>query len=46
MWLTDTNSLLHKIETENVYKGFNKNKELLDFRNYSKGTIFMIIQIK
>ena len=46
MWLTDTNSLLHKIETENFYKGFYKNKELLDFRNYSKGTIFMIIQIK
>ena len=36
MLLTDTDSLMYKIETENVYEDFYKSKELFDFRNYSK----------
>ena len=31
---TDTNSLMHKIETESVYADFYKKEELLDFSNY------------
>ena len=36
MLLTDTDSLMYKIEIENVYEDFYKSKELFDFRNYSK----------
>ena len=36
MLLTDTNSLMYKIEAENVYEDFYKIKELLDFSNYPK----------
>ena len=36
MLLTNTGSLMYKIETENVYDGLHKGKELFDFRNYSK----------
>ena len=34
--LTDTDSLMYKIDVENVYEDFSKNKELFDFSNYSK----------
>ena len=34
--LTDTNSLVYKIEAENVYEDFYKDKELFDFGNYPK----------
>ena len=36
MQLTDTDSLMYKIETENVYEDFYKSRGLFDFRNYSK----------
>ena len=36
MLLTDTDSLICKIEAENVYENFYKDKTLLDFSNYSK----------
>ena len=36
MLLTDTDSLTYKIETENVYENFYKNRGLFDFSNYSK----------
>ena len=32
---TDTDSLVYEIETENNYGDVSKNKEMLDFRNYS-----------
>ena len=32
---TDTNSLKYEIKTEDVYKDFNSDKEMCDFRNYS-----------
>ena len=32
---TDTDRLVYKIETENVYDNFSKNKERFDFSNYS-----------
>ena len=31
MWLIDTDSLIYKIEVENVYEDFLKDKELFDF---------------
>ena len=31
MLLTDTDNLMYKVNTENVYKVFYKNKELFDF---------------
>ena len=34
--LTDTNSLMHKIEAENVYEDFYKDKELFEFSNCAK----------
>ena len=36
MMLTDTDSIMYKIETENVYEGLYKDNELFDFSNYSK----------
>ena len=45
MLLTDTDSLTYKIETENVYENFYKNRGLFDFSNYSKIQILMVIQI-
>ena len=36
MLLTDTDSLTYKVEAENVYENFCKNKELFDFGNYLK----------
>ena len=36
MLLTDTYSLMYKIEAENVYEEFYKDKELFDFSNYPK----------
>ena len=34
MLLTDTNSLMYKMETQNVHERLYKNKDLLDFSNY------------
>ena len=34
MLLTDTNSLVYKIETENIYEDLYKDKKLFDFSNY------------
>ena len=36
MLLTDTDSLIHKIEAENLYEDLYKDKELSDFGNYPK----------
>ena len=36
MLLTDSDSLMYKIETENVYKDFYKNKKLFDISNYPR----------
>ena len=33
--LTDTDSLMHRTKTEDIYEDFSKNKEILDFSNYS-----------
>ena len=32
---TDTDSLMYEIKTEDVYEDFSKDKEMLDFSNYS-----------
>ena len=32
---TDTDSLIHKIKTEDVYEDFSNGKEMFDFSNYS-----------
>ena len=37
---TDTNSLTSEIKSENVYEEFFKWKDLFDFSNYSKDSIF------
>ena len=34
----DNDSLMYEIEIENVYNDFSKNKEMLDFSNYSSGS--------
>lgn len=34
-FIIDTDRLVNKIETENVYDNFSKNKEILYFSNYS-----------
>ena len=36
MLLIDTDSLMYKIEAENVYEDFRKDEELFDFSNYPK----------
>ena len=36
MLLTNTDSLMYKIKTENVYEDLYKDKELLDFSSYPK----------
>ena len=33
--LTDTDSLMYEIKTEDVYKDFSNDKEMFDFSNYS-----------
>ena len=33
--LTDTDSLMYEIKTEDVYEDFNSNNEMFDFSNYS-----------
>ena len=33
--LTDTDSLMYEIKTEDVYKNFSNDKEMFDFGNYS-----------
>ena len=37
---TDTDSLVHEIKSKNVYEEFFKWKDLFDFSNYSKDSIF------
>ena len=37
---TDSDNLVYEIKSENVYKEFFKWKDLLDFSNYSKNSIF------
>ena len=37
---TDTDSLTYEIKSENVYKEFYKWKDLFDFNNYSKDSMF------
>ena len=37
---TDTDSLVYEIKSENIYEEFFKWKDLLDFSNYSKDSIF------
>ena len=32
---TNTDSLMHEIQTEDVYESFSKDKEISDFSNYS-----------
>lgn len=36
MLLLDTDGMMYKTETENVFEGFYKNKELYEVENYSK----------
>ena len=36
MLLTDTDSLIHKIEAENLYEDLYKDEEFFDFSNYPK----------
>ena len=33
--LTDTDSLMYEIKTEDVYEDFSNDKEIFDFTNYS-----------
>ena len=40
MLFTDTDSLACEIKSEDAYKEFNKWKDLFDFTNYSKDSIF------
>ena len=40
LMFTDTNSLIYKIKSENVYKDFFKLKDFFDFSNYSKDSKF------
>ena len=35
LWLTGTNSLMYEIKTEDVYKDFRSDKDMLHFSNYS-----------
>ena len=43
--LADTDSFMHKIEVENVYEDFYKNKELFDFSNNPKIQNITIMKI-
>ena len=43
---TDTDSLTYEIKSENVYKEFYQWKDLFDFSNYSKDTMFYDDTIK
>ena len=40
MLFTDTDSLTYEIRSEDIYKTFYKWKDLFDFSNYSKDSIF------
>ena len=40
MSFTDTDSLTYEIRSEDIYKTFYKWKDLFDFSNYSKDSIF------
>ena len=41
---TDTDSLMHEINTKDVYEKFSKCKEIFDFSNYLASQNIMIIQ--
>ena len=43
---TDTDSLTYEIKSENVYEEIFKWKDLFDFSNYSKDSIFLMRLIK
>ena len=43
---TDTDSLTYEIKPENVYEKSYKWKDLFDFSNYSKDSMFMMMLIK
>ena len=43
---TDTDSLAYDIKSENVYEEFFKWKDLFDFSNYPKNSIFLMRLIK
>ena len=40
--ISDTDSLMYEIKTEDVDEDFNKNKEIFDFSNYSAQNIILI----
>ena len=40
MLFTDTDSLAYEVKSEDIYKEFYKWKDLFDFSNYSKDSIF------
>ena len=46
MLFTDTDRLTYKIESEDVYEEFFKDKHSFDFRNFSKGSKFYDSQYK
>ena len=39
-FFTDTDRLVYKIEAENVYDDFSKNKEMFDFSNYHNSKFY------
>ena len=43
---TDTGSLVYKIKTEVVYKGFYKDNNLFDFSDFTRDSSFLILQMK
>ena len=44
--ITDTNSLIYKIKSEDIYEEFFKWKDLFDFSTYSKDSKFLVSLIK
>ena len=42
----DTDSLVFETETDDVYEDFYENKNLFDFSDYAKDSIFFILLIK
>ena len=44
--ITDTDSLIYKIKSEDIYEEFFKWKDLFDFSTYSKDSKFLVSLIK
>ena len=44
--ITDTDSLIYKIKSEDIYEEFFKWKDLFDFSSYSKDSKFLVSLIK